>query len=392
MRTPLLVLLLLGGAATARAVPVTFRVALPPGTPPDAPVHLACDYQGWRPDAADWRLTRRDDGTAELTVDLPAGHGLQYKFALGSWLAVEKGPDGEEIANRLHVVGAAPETLDLVVAGWADGRPARRVDTISGDVTTHTVPGFLDGRRVWVYLPPGYAAEGERRYPVLYMADGQNVFNDATSFVGEWRVDETLEELIPAGRVAPLIVVAVDHGGGARTREYTPWPSRIREGSGGGPDHLQAWIDVLKPWVDGRYRTRSGPAHTALAGSSLGGLMTLYGTFAHPEVFGRGAAFSPSLLIAGHPVFDLCATAPGRPDPLYVDMGTREEGNRRDGDGNGTDDYVDALRRLADVLQERGYVGGWDLLVVEGEGDRHNEAAWAARFPAAVEFLFPPAP
>ena len=373
----------------ALAVPLTFLVAVPADTPAGAAVHLAGDWQGWRPDDPAWRLTPAGPDRFTLTADFPVGGGLQFKFALGSWLTVEKGPGGEEISNRLHVV-AGPDTLRLTVAAWADGRPVERPTTLTGRVDVITVPGFLAGRRVWVHLPAGYDSESERRYPVLYMFDGQNVFNDATSFVGEWQVDESLARLTSAGRVAPLIVVAVDHGGANRLAEYTPWPAAGHAGSGGGQDHLQAWIDHLLPHIEANYRTLSGPAHTGLAGSSLGGLMSLYGGFAHADVFGRIGAFSPSLLIAGTPVFVCCAEAPGRPAALYVDMGTREEGNLTDRDGNGTDDYVDALRRLGTILQERGFVGGWDLLSVEDEGGRHNEQAWARRFPAAVEFLFPP--
>lgn len=390
---PNLTLLLPGLAvllpAVAGAVPVTFVVTAPPETPAAAVLHLAGDFQAWDPGADRWRLQRQDDGRHVLTTDFAAGRGLQFKFTLGSWLTVEKGPGGAEIANRLHVVGAGPDTLRLTVAGWADGRPAERTDTITGLVETITVPGFLDDRRVWVYLPPGYADQPQRRFPVLYMTDGQNVFNDATSFVGEWRVDETLEESIRDGRVAPLIVVAVDNGDGQRTREYTPWRLDSHPEAGGGREHLQAWLDALKPHIDAHFRTRPGPEDTGLAGSSLGGLMALYGGFAHPDVFGRIGVFSPSLTLAGNPVFTFCARQPTGPRSIYLDMGTREEGNLRDDNANGADDHIDALRRLAGVLVGRGYVGGWDLLVVEGEGDRHNEAAWAARFPAAVEFLFP---
>lgn len=382
-----LVLGLVSVAATAVGVPVTFEVSVPAESP--TAIHLAGNFQGWQPGDSAWRLTEVDDGLYRLTHEFEPGQGLQFKFTGGSWETVEKGSQGEEIANRLYVV-AGPDTLRLAVASWADGKPVQRPDTITGQVATWSTPEFLAGRRVWVYLPPGYDQNPGRRYPVLYMFDGQNVFNDATSFVGEWQVDETLQAAIPAGRVAPLIVVAVDNGASRRLAEYTPWPMAKRNGAGGGQAHLRQWVDVLVPLINARYRTLTDAAHTGLAGSSLGGLMSLYGGFAYPEVFGRIGAFSPSLRLAGQPLRNFCASQPGRPLAIYADMGSREEGNLTDENHDGVDDYITALRELGKLLTSRGYVGGWDLLLVEDAGARHNEQAWARRFPAAVEFLFPP--
>jgi len=386
-RSVFLILIVLW-ASQARALPVTFLVTPPTGTAAELAVYLAGDFQGWQPGDPAWQLQPTGDGRWALTAEFTTDQGLQFKFTLGSWLTVEKDSGGAEIANRLHVVTRA-DTLHLVVGAWADGRPVQRPETITGRVETFSLPDFLAGRRVWVYLPSGYEDRGDCRYPVLYLFDGQNVFNEATSFAGEWRVDETLEQLISAGRVAPLIVVAVDNGGGQRTAEYTPWPSRQYAGSGGGQDHLKQWLEFLLPHVNATYRTRSGADQTGLGGSSLGGLMSLYGGFAHPEIFGRVGAFSPTLHTADERLLRFCAEQPDRPPTVYVDMGTREQGFFSDRDHNGTDDAVDLLRRLQKVLQGRGYLGGWDLLLVEDEGGQHNEAAWARRFPAAVEFLFP---
>lgn len=364
----------------------TIRVEIPAGTPPDAKVYIAGDFQSWQPGNPEFQLEKVRDDVWQIILNLPEGKALQFKFTLGDWSSVEKGPEGQEMQNRLHKV-SGDETLNLRVYSWAQGE--ERAPTRSGNLQTLTVPGFLDNRRVWVYLPPGYDAEPDRRYPVLYMMDGQNVFDDATSFVGEWMVDESLEELIPAGRVAPLIVVAVDNGGDLRGSEYTPWPSGERGYGGGGVDHLQVWIDILLPYVDANYRTLTGPQNTGLAGSSFGGLMTLYGAFWHPDVFGRCGAFSPSIMFAGNQIPDKIAGS-DKPDiTLYMDMGTREVGNLQDGDGNGIDDNIDILRRVFALLVDQGFVGGWDLLVVEGDGHRHNESYWAQRFPAAVQFLFP---
>ena len=374
-------------AAPQAVAPVTFRVTAPATTPALDPVHITGDFQGWNPGSVAHRLTSLGGRLYEITLDLTVGATVQYKFTRGDWGKVEKGPSGEELPNRSHAV-TGPATLNLTVANWAD-LPAG--STITGDVTTHTVPGFLSGRRVWVYLPPGYHVETSRRYPVLYMFDGQNVFDAATSFAGEWQVDESCETLIATGQMAPVIVVAVDNGGGARLNEYTPWYDP-NYGAGGGADaHLQALADVLKPWVDATYRTQHGPAQTGLAGSSLGGLMSLYAAYARPDVFGRIAGLSPSIWWSGNELLDYVAP---RPKPaaamIYTDMGTLESGSMQDGDGNGIDDSIDDLRALRDLLIGQGFVPNDDLLVVEQAGGRHNESYWASRFPGALRFLFPP--
>ncbi len=371
---------------TGVASEVTFRVAVPAGTDPAATVHIAGDFQSWQPGNPEYRLTSVGEHLWEIVLPLETGQSIQYKFTLGDWERVEKGPMGEEIQNRLHKI-TGDHILDLEVANWAHGEA--RQPSKTGHIELITVPDFLDDRRVWVYLPPGYEKEPDRRYPVLYMMDGQNIFDNATGFAGEWRVDETLEELIPSGKVAPLIVVAVANGSDKRTKEYTPWYSSDHEAGGGGGKHLKKWIKVLLPHINANYRTLTGPENTGLAGSSLGGLMTMYAAYTHPDVFGKLGSFSPTLGWAGGRLPDMIAKKDKPAITIYMDMGTREWGNFKDGDGNNIDDSIDQLRRMRDILVGQGFVEGWDLMVVEGEGDRHNEAFWAKRFPGAVVFLFP---
>lgn len=389
-RCPILILFLLAVmAAPAMAAVVTFDVTVPANTPAGAILHLAGDFQGWNPGAPDWALARGADGHWQRQATFAAGQSLQFKFTLGGWGSVEKGPAGEELQNRLLTV-RADTTLHLVVANWADGAPPR--DTTTGDVRKFDAPGFLNGRNVWVWLPEGYDREPQRHYPVLYMLDGQNAFNAATSFAGEWEADESLARLIAANEVEPLIIVAVANGGGKRALEYTPWSlARFGEPTGGGAQHLQVIIDVLMPAIDKAYRTQQGPEHTGLCGSSFGGLMALHAAWVRPDVFGRLAALSPSLDWADHAPLQMVVSRP-RPDVrLYTDMGSRERGNLKDADGNGTDDSIDELRALRQALVQKGFTEGKDLLVVEDDGARHNEAFWARRFPGALRFLFPAA-
>lgn len=369
----------------ASAVELHLRVAVPQETPADAEVYLAGDFQGWNPADPASRLTRTPDGRYEITLELPAGR-VEFEFTRGSWATVEKGPQGEEIGHRVLTV-AAPARFDLTVARWADlGAPR----TLTGDVTEVTVPGFLDGRRVWVYLPPQYH-RSTRAYPVLLMLDGQNVFDVSTSFAGEWEVDETCERLIAAGEIEPLIVVAIDNGRAQRIFEYTPWPDPQRSAGGGGAAHLRAIVDVLLPWIRTHYRALDGPENTGFSGSSLGGLMSLYAAYAEPSSFGRIGALSPTLFWADHEILRYVG---GQPRPagsrMWIDMGTLESNTPVDHDGNGVDDSIDGLRQLCATLTGQGWTLGQDLRCFEDEGAHHQEASWAARFDEVLRFLFPP--
>jgi predicted alpha/beta superfamily hydrolase len=235
-------------------------------------------------------------------------------------------------------------------------------------------------RRVWVYLPPRYAAEPARRFPVLYLQDGQNVFDGATAFLAgkEWEVDEAVERLAAEGRIEPPVVVAVDNGGERRAFEYLPTRDP-RVGDGGGADlYGRMLVEELKPWVDARYRTKAGREDTGIAGSSFGGILSLYVGLRHPEVFGRIAALSTSVWVDDRFIVRFVDALPAKPDTrVWTDMGTREDGSA-----------VADARALRDALVRKGWRDGVDLRYLEAEGAVHNETAWAKRVPAVLEFLF----
>lgn len=378
----IVVLLLLGAAVEVSAVTVTFRVTVPESTPAADTIHVAGDFQGWNPGDPTYALTPEGGNVHTITLEFDAGTVLLFKFTRGSWATVEKSPTGEEIANRVLTVNE-DRTYALNVPRWADdsGEVPR---TLTGDVTEHTVPGLLDGRRVWVYLPPGYH-DADEDYPVHYMLDGQNVFDVSTSFVGEWEVDETCEALIAAGEMAPVIVVALDNGQGDRLHEYTPTVDPGRGAGGGAADHFAAILGTLKPWVEANYRVKTGPEHTGFSGSSLGGLMSLYAALHHGDVFGRVGAISPSIWWDGRVILDMVDARPKPTVRLWVDMGT-DEGSTQQNDQA----YVDDLLLLKSKLIAKGFVENEDLVVYVDEGAQHNEASWARRYDEVLRYLFPP--
>jgi predicted alpha/beta superfamily hydrolase len=283
--------------------------------------------------------------------------------------------------------------IDEVIADGAKIGPAE-VDcgpfgpphTLSGHI--QILRGFrsavLDNtRQITVYLPPDYFEPdaAARRYPVLYMHDGQNLFDQATAFIPghDWGVDEAAEILIGEGRVAPLIIVGIDHAGDRRGDELTPtFDARYKSG-GRGADYARMMIDELKPYIDEHYRTQPGRDTTGVGGSSLGGLISLYLGVTHPDVFGRLALFSPSLWWDRRRLLQQLRTLGTKlPLRIWLDTGTAE--------GSGT---LFNVRMLKNALLRLGWRRGDDFHYVEATGADHSEAAWALRIGPALEFLFP---
>ena len=246
-------------------------------------------------------------------------------------------------------------------------------------------PELGNRRDILVYLPPSYESGG-RRYPVFYLHDGQNLFDAATSFAGEWQVDETMEALGQEGIEA--IMVGIPNAGEARLNEYSPFHS-AGLGGGRGDAYLAFIVNQVKSLVDAEFRTLPDPAHTGIMGSSVGGLISLYAFFRRPETFGFAGVMSPSLWFAKGAIYDYVRKAPPNSGRLYLDAGTREHGgdsiwsiipwrSRR---------YYAGVRRMYRILVKKGYRPRRDLLYVEEKKAGHNEEAWARRLPAAVRFL-----
>jgi predicted alpha/beta superfamily hydrolase len=240
---------------------------------------------------------------------------------------------------------------------------------------------FLEhDRDVLVWLPPGYDEGSGRGFAVLYMHDGQNLFEPDTAFnKGEhWRVGETAEALIQDGRIEPLIIVGIYNTGEARIDEYTPTGDK-KLGGGHADDYGRMIIDELKPLIDRTYRTRPEAAHTGIAGSSLGALVSLHLGFTHPGVFTRIAALSPSVWWGRKAILKTIRESRSKPElRLWVDMGTAE--GRR-----GLDD----ARLLKAALVGLGFAEGADLHYAEYEGATHSEQAWSERVGPMLEWLFP---
>jgi predicted alpha/beta superfamily hydrolase len=232
-----------------------------------------------------------------------------------------------------------------------------------------------NARDLVVWLPPGYAGS-QRRYPVIYMHDGQNLFDPRTSYAEPWRVDIAMEKA--HRRSLGAIVVAIPNLGLARIDEYSPYVDS-RAGGGKGDRYLDWLIGTVKPLVDARFRTRTERTYTGMAGSSMGGLITLYGYLRDPSVFGFVGVLSPSLWFAGRSIFSTLGATSYFPGRIYLDIGGREGGKA-----------VDDVRAMRDALLEKGYAPGSELRYVEDPKGRHNEVDWGRRLAAALPFLLKP--
>jgi predicted alpha/beta superfamily hydrolase len=265
---------------------------------------------------------------------------------------------------------------------------AESASSVVGDLRLHEFPSriFRNTRRLRVWLPPGYdlAENDGRHYPVLYLNDGQNLFDRATAFLGvEWQVDETAERLIREEKIPPMIIAGIDNAQKERAREYMPYrsfnPPLLRPQGKRYPDFL---MSEVMPFLYQRYRIARGPENTGLGGSSLGATISLYTVMDRPGIFGRLLLESPSLFISNRQLLKVSRAFRQWPAKVFVGVGTRETG-REDRDQQ----VVEDVRELEHALRRAGLRDD-RLRVKIDEGAHHSEVEWAKRFPEALEFLF----
>jgi predicted alpha/beta superfamily hydrolase len=222
-------------------------------------------------------------------------------------------------------------------------------------------------RRVWIYLPPDYD-HSDRSYPVMYLQDGQNLFDAATSYAGEWGIDKILNQMIAAG-APPCIMVAIDNGAAKRIQEYAPW-DHPRFGKGIGHKYCRFLVETLKPFVDTHFRTLAGPEHTLIGGSSMGGLIAFYGALAFPQVFGQSMIFSPSFWYSSQITPYIKSQAHWAKDSKFLLLSGGDESPAQ---------IINPMHRVADLLRKQGFND--DKLRVEVLPHAgHNEYSWGRAF------------
>lgn len=235
------------------------------------------------------------------------------------------------------------------------------------------MPGLERKRQLRIYLPPGYATSN-KRYPVLYMHDGQNLFDNATAYAGEWKVDETLDALAREGKLE-MIVVGIDNGQDKRMTELNAWDN-AQFGKGEGQAYTDFIVKTVKPMIDRQYRTLAGRAHTAIMGSSMGGLASHYALVQYPQVFSKAGVFSPAYWTA-QPSFDFVAAKPVPKDARVFLLMGEKEGPQMNAD----------VKRMAEVMKQTGHPAANTVLKLV-PGAEHNEAFWAGELREALLWMF----
>jgi len=370
-----------------KIAPVEFSITVPADTPTDQTIYISGDSSelgSW--DAAGVPLHRGADGSYHGTVNLLTGVPHYFKVTRGTWGTVERGANGEDISNHAFTATDG-QIVQSTVLTWVDqGKSVPGRVTLTGNFRLHRkfeseILG--NSRTIIVYLPPDYYSDSSRRYPVLYMQDGQNLFDASTSFAGvEWRVDESAQDLITRGKIRPVIIVGI-YNTPDRTAEFTPFAKTPNGTPGRGDLYGRFIVEELKPMIDRTYRTLPDRADTSIGGASMGGMISLAVASEHPDLFGSVVVLDPWLRDSSHSLLTLWTNSDWmRNMRFYVDMGTAG-GVYYPGDTE-----VQDLDALVSQFHAAGLKRGTDLIAVIIKGGQHNESAWQPRVPDFLKFLY----
>jgi len=354
-------------------VKVTFKTGKIPASK-DQGVHLflAGDFNGWNPAENASELLPDANGNYSVDKTLAAG-SYSFKLTRGTWQSVESSPTGGYIPNR-EVKVSHDTTIMLEIANWQDNFKApEKKHTASAHV--HIVSEKFDmpqlgrQRRVWIYLPDGYGSS-HKKYPVIYMHDGQNLFDEFTSGYGEWGVDEIMD-MLPDNEQS--IIVGVDHGGNDRITEYDPFDTKY--GKGRGDDYVEFLAKTMKPYIDAHYRTKTDAQHTTIAGSSMGGIISMYAILKYPDIFGNAGVFSPAFWISPEIYQYAEQHSLKKYSKIYFVCGDAE-----------SETMVSDMQKMAELTRKKG-ISEKDSPSVVIKGAKHNEKQWNGDFPDFYRWL-----
>ena len=344
---------------------VVFKLGKYPFTHNNDTAFLSGNFNHWNPRNSAYKFLLTNENSFELIFDLPAGH-YEYKCTRGDWGKVECLANGRDINNhsfQLYV----DTTIEINIEAWRDDfaeipkqhTASKQVNIID---TAFFIPQLNRSRRIWIYLPEGYL-KTKKHYPVLYMHDGQNLFDAYTSGFGEWGVDECLDSLIKKGKSA-CIVIGIDNGP-KRFNEYNPYEF-MEYGKGEGDQYLEFLVKTLKPFIDKQYRTLSSKENTIIAGSSMGGLISFYAMLQYPGVFGKAGIFSPSFWTAP-PIKEVTnALAQKVAGKFFFYMGGMEDST-----------HIKNVQQIQEILGEKSTAMIYSVIDPQSS---HNEQAWRKWF------------
>lgn len=346
-------------------------------TDDNRPIYVAGSFNGWQVAEAPYRLQPgKEPGHWEITLELPDDTVfIEYKYTRGGWECVELGDDGTTDFNHRRYL-ADNWSLPDRVTNWASAGlhyQQKFLPVIAVIDEAFEIPQLIRTRRVTALLPHDYH-HTDKRYPVLYLQDGQNLFDDNAPF-GSWGVDKQLAAMAERG-VGDLIVVAIDHANAQRTSEFTP-SVKTKLGKGDGQAYCHFLARNLKPYVDEHFRTLPDAANTGIGGSSMGGLISIYAGLLYPSVYDRLMVFSPSFWVMPSIPFQLMHLSHNLHGRVYLYGGLAESKT-----------MVPNMIRFREELTQQTRENKLQFRTeIDPEG-QHNEARWGREFPKAVEWLF----
>jgi len=351
---------------------LTIKLMIPEDTPSDSKIYVAGDFNNWNPADNNYILKLQKDGGYEIKIK-SKNEKIAFKFTLGSWERGECTMDGSDIQNR-HAKINQEDTVYLTVRAWKhDVKKASRMANVYIVKKDFYMPQFNRNRRIWIYLPPDYE-ERKKNYPVLYMHDGQNLFDDITSYVGEWGIDESLNKLFEQNGKG-VIVVGIDHGDSLRGEELTPWENK-KYGGGKGSIYAKFIVETLKPYIDKNYRTLTDRENTGVMGSSFGGINAFYMGLAHHDVFGKVGVFSPSFWYSDE-CFKMAENFNKMADiKMFILAGGKEYSQ-----------LEEQVRKMEKIFRKNGFNENELKVKIVPQG-KHSEVFWRGEFPEAYKWLF----
>lgn len=347
--------------------------ALPKDMPAESRIFMASSLNGWNPKDENFELKKDKSGRYSFVIETPSKE-LEYKFTRGSWETAEGDGNGNAIENRVLKPSSSKE-FDHTILSWQ--KPSEKRNTASPNVKLLSenfhIPQLNTTRKIWIYIPPDYETS-TKNYPVIYMHDAQNLFNDATSFSGEWKVDEALDHFYKEGKQTSIIV-GIENGGEERLNEYSPWKN-LKHGGGKGDQYADFIALTLKPYIDKNYRTKTSAVSTTIGGSSMGGLISFYAALKYPEIFANAMVFSPSFWFAKKELFSFVENHQNLNDiKFYFLMGEKE-----------SREMVNDVMRMHKLLEAKG-VSDQNIEIKIDDDGTHSESYWAREFPRAYQWL-----
>mgnify|MGYP002631729638 CR=1 FL=1 len=353
---------------------LTLHITVPENTPLLDNIYVGGSFNNWNPSDPTTQMTSNSDGSYELEFNPPTGT-VAFKFTRDGWPTVEADANGVDIGDRTVNYGGGQQTEYLNVQSWIDlgpptGTIGQNVFILDNDLF---IPQLNRNRRIWIYLPPDYHSSTSH-YRVLYMHDAQNLFDVNTSFSGEWEIDESMNDLFANGDPG-AIVVGIDNGGQYRIDELSPW-NNPSYGGGQGGLYTDFIVQTLKPLVDANFRTLPGRDHTAIIGSSLGGLISTYAAIEHQDVFGKAGIMSPSFWFSNEAYTHVENVGKEQEMRIYLMAGEQESAS-----------MVQNLNAMYSTLSNVGFQSNELNLATHWDG-QHSEWYWKREFPWIYLWLF----